>query len=131
MLDFQKKNRIKKKGFLLIKIIRIIMLCIVIISAISIKIQATETQETKAQETKKIAKNQTNTTQNAISSEEVISSQQEILNIDSFIEEADKYTKNIYEDLNIEEIFTSAISGNINNSSIITAILNAIRRGGL
>lgn len=131
MLDFQKKNRIKKKGFLLIKIIRIIMLCIVIISAISIKIQATETQEIKAQETKKIAKNQTNTTQNAISSEEVISSQQEILNIDSFIEEADKYTKNIYEDLNIEEIFTSAISGNINNSSIITAILNAIRRGGL
>lgn len=131
MLDFQKKNRIKKKGFLLIKIIRIIMLCIVIICAISIKIQATEIQETKAQETKKIAKNQTNTTQNAISSEEVISSQQEILNIDSFIEEADKYTKNIYEDLNIEEIFTSAISGNINNSSIITAILNAIRRGGL
>ena len=107
------------------------MLYIVIISAISIKIQATETQEIKAQETKKIAKNQTNTTQNAISSEEVISSQQEILNIDSFIEEADKYTKNIYEDLNIEEIFTSAISGNINNSSIITAILNAIRRGGL
>ena len=55
-------------------------------------------------------------------------SQQEALNINSFIQEADKYTQDVYEDLDMGELFTSAITGNIDNGTIINSILRAIRR---
>lgn len=64
--------------------------------------------------------------ENSISTDEIIESQQEMLDIDSFIEEADKYTENVYEDLDMNEIFSSALSGNIENSGIIKSILNLI-----
>lgn len=64
--------------------------------------------------------------ENSISTDEIIESQQEMLDIDSFIEEADKYTENVYEDLDMNEIFSSALSGNIENSEIIKSILNLI-----
>lgn len=64
--------------------------------------------------------------ENSISTDEIIKSQQEMLDIDSFIEEADKYTEDVYEDLDMNEIFSSALSGNIENSGIIKSILNLI-----
>lgn len=64
--------------------------------------------------------------ENSISTDEIIESQQEMLDIDSFIEEADKYTEDVYEDLDMNEIFSSALSGNIENSGIIKSILNLI-----
>lgn len=64
--------------------------------------------------------------ENSISTDEIIESQQEMLDIDSFIEEADKYTENVYEDLDMNQIFSSALSGNIENSGIIKSILNLI-----
>ena len=64
--------------------------------------------------------------ENSISTDEIIESQQEMLDIDSFIEEADKYTENVYEDLDMNEIFSSAWSGNIENSGIIKSILYLI-----
>ena len=48
----------------------------------------------------------------------------------SFIQEADKYTQDVYEDLDMGELFTSAISGNIDNETIINSIIRAIRRRG-
>ena len=63
-----------------------------------------------------------------ISSESIMKSQQEALNINSFIQEADKYTQDVYEDLDMGELFTSAITGNIDNGTIINSILRAIRR---
>ena len=63
-----------------------------------------------------------------ISSESIMKSQQEILNINSFIEEANKYTQDVYDDLDMGELFTSAITGNIDNGTIINSILKAIRR---
>lgn len=59
-----------------------------------------------------------------VSEESIIESQQETLGINSFIEEADKYTKDIYEDIDIGDLFSSAISGNIDNETIIKSILN-------
>ena len=61
-----------------------------------------------------------------VSEESIIESQQETLGINSFIKEADKYTKNIYEDIDMSDLFTSAISGNIDNETIIKSILDSL-----
>lgn len=45
-----------------------------------------------------------------ISEEEIMESQQESLDINSFIEEADKYTDEIYKDIDMGELFSSAIT---------------------
>ena len=45
-----------------------------------------------------------------ISEEDILQAQQESLDINSFINEADKYTENVYEDINLGELFSSAIS---------------------
>lgn len=62
-----------------------------------------------------------------VSQESIIQSQQETLGINSFIKEADKYTKDVYKDIDIGELFSSAISGNIDNKSIISSITNLVR----
>ena len=48
------------------------------------------------------------------------------MGISSFIEEADKYTKEVYEDIDMGELFSSAISGNIDNETILKSILNSL-----
>ena len=45
-----------------------------------------------------------------ISQQEVLESQQDSLNISGFIKEAQKYTENTFEDINLNELFTSAIT---------------------
>ena len=65
-------------------------------------------------------------TEEQISQEEIIESQQDNLGIDSFIEEADKYTSEVYEDIDIGELFSSAITGDIDNESILKSILNSV-----
>ena len=42
-------------------------------------------------------------------SQDVLQSQQEELNISSFIKEAQKYTQNTFKDIDVNELFTSAI----------------------
>lgn len=61
-----------------------------------------------------------------ISQEDILQSQQDNLEIDSFIKEADKYTSEVYEDIDIGELFSSAITGDIDNESILKSILNAV-----
>ncbi len=63
----------------------------------------------------------------ALSQDDIIESQQESLDINSFIKEADKYTKDVYEDIDMGELFSSAISGEIDNETIFRSILNALR----
>ena len=70
-------------------------------------------------------------TENSISTEDILKSQQDSLNINSFIEEADKYTEEIYTDIDMGELFSSAITGDIDNETIIKSILKAIRRRGI
>lgn len=62
-----------------------------------------------------------------INTENIIESQKEMLDINSFIEEADKYTKDVYEDLDMGELFSSAITGNIDNGGILKSILKLVR----
>ncbi len=73
--------------------------------------------------------NITYATEESISTEDILESQQDSLDIDSFIEEADKYTEDIYEDIDMGELFSSAITGNVDNETIIKSILKAIRWG--
>ena len=60
------------------------------------------------------------------SQEEILESQQDSLNISSFLEEAQKYTKDTFENIDIGELFTSAITGNIDNTAIVKSIANLI-----
>lgn len=61
-----------------------------------------------------------------ITKEEILQEQQEELNISSFIKEAQKYTQNTFKDININELLKSAISGNIDNNSLIKVITSII-----
>ena len=69
-----------------------------------------------------IKKTQTET----IEQSEILESQQETLNISSFIEEAKKYSANVYKDIDFNELFNLAITGNINNKTIINNILKIL-----
>lgn len=60
------------------------------------------------------------------SAEDILQEQTEELNISSFIQEADKYTQNIFPELNIGELFNSAITGKIDNGIIYRAIVSII-----
>lgn len=54
---------------------------------------------------------------------EIITSQQEELNISGFIKETEKYTKEVLTDIDINDIFTSALTGKIDNNKILSKIL--------
>lgn len=60
------------------------------------------------------------------SQEDVITSQKESVNISKFIEEAKKYTSNVFEDTDYNELLNSAITGNIDNEKLGKNILNII-----
>ena len=66
-----------------------------------------------------------------ITEEEIMQSQQDNLDINSFIEEADKYTEDVYKDIDMGELFSSAITGDIDNETIFKSILQALRRRGI
>ena len=61
-----------------------------------------------------------------IEQSEILESQQKTLNISSFIEEAKKYSSNVYKDIDFNELFNYAITGNINNKTIINDILKIL-----
>lgn len=55
---------------------------------------------------------------------QLIESQLDALNLSSFIEEGEKYTKDIFEDVDIEELLKSAVSGKINTKTLYSGILS-------
>lgn len=65
-------------------------------------------------------------TEEVTSQESILNAQQESLNISSFLKEAQKYTKNTFEDLNMNELFSSAIAGNIDNETILKTLFNIV-----
>ena len=60
--------------------------------------------------------------------DEFINSQKSMLGISDFLETAQSYTKENFPDLNIDSLFTSAISGSISTNFWTTSILNFARR---
>lgn len=59
-------------------------------------------------------------------SQDVLQSQQEELNISSFIKEAQKYTQNTFKDIDVNELFASAITGKIDNDTIIKSVVSLV-----
>lgn len=53
---------------------------------------------------------------------DIIKSQEETLNISSFIKEANSYTKESFDDIDVEELLNLAITGNIENGKIVRNI---------
>ena len=64
-----------------------------------------------------------------VSEDEIMETQKSLLDISGFLEEAEKYTKNTFEDLELGDLFNSAITGNIDNTTIIKSILNLLGKG--
>lgn len=59
--------------------------------------------------------------------DEFLNSQKTALGISDFLQSAKKYTTQSFPDLNMDELFTNAISGNINNSFWTNSILSFAR----
>lgn len=60
--------------------------------------------------------------------DEFINSQKSMLGISDFLENAKKYTQESFPNLDINDLFSSAISGNISNNLGTSKILNFARR---
>ena len=58
--------------------------------------------------------------------DEILESQKDSLNIGGFLEESEKYTEDVYGDINIEDMFNAAVTGNIDNKNLINNILSII-----
>ena len=84
------------------KILKIIILTILFIQIFSIKTFATSTEE------------------------EMINSQKETFGINSFIENANKYTGEFFEGIDINSMLNSAIKGKIDNKTIYKKIINLL-----
>lgn len=61
-----------------------------------------------------------------ISNEDIINKQKTSINIGKFIEEAKKYTSNVFENTDYNELLNSAITGNIDNGGLGKSILNIL-----
>lgn len=56
----------------------------------------------------------------------MVSSQLDALNLSAFISEGKKYTEDVFENMDIEELLTSAMSGEIDKSVLYDTILNLL-----
>lgn len=64
--------------------------------------------------------------ENEVSQADVIDSQKKSLNINKFLEEAKKYTKDVFEDTDYSELLNSAITGQIDNEALGKNVLNIV-----
>lgn len=58
------------------------------------------------------------------STDEIISSQMDALNLSSFINEGQKYTEDIFPDIDLNQLLNSAIRGEVDNKGIYKGILS-------
>lgn len=58
--------------------------------------------------------------------ESILSSQSDSLGISTFLSDSEKYTKDTFGDVDISEIFTKSITGNIDNSTIINIVFSLL-----
>ena len=60
--------------------------------------------------------------------ESILSSQSDSLGISTFLSDSEKYTKDTFGDIDISELFTKSITGNIDNSTIINIVFFSFGR---
>lgn len=56
--------------------------------------------------------------------EEILQTQSETLNIKEFVSKANQYTKDVFNDIDAENLLNDAITGKIDNQTILKKILN-------
>lgn len=56
--------------------------------------------------------------------EEILQTQSETLNIKEFVSKANQYTKDVFNDIDAENLLNDAITGKIDNQTIFKKILN-------
>ena len=61
-------------------------------------------------------------------SEEILKSQKESLNIGAFIKETKKYTEDSLEGIDLNDLFSNAIAGKIDNKTILGSISKIARQ---
>ena len=61
-----------------------------------------------------------------VSQTEILSSQKDAVNISKFVDEAQKYTKDVYEDIDFNQLLNSALQGNIDNKLLYKSIFNVL-----
>lgn len=63
---------------------------------------------------------------NTVDTNDILKSQQDSLNISAFLREANKYTESVYENIDINELFTSALTGKIDNEKLVKSIVSLL-----
>lgn len=63
-------------------------------------------------------------TYSSYATDEIIASQKDALEISSLIKEGEKYTKDVFPDLSLEDFFNSALQGKVDNKSILNSIFS-------
>ena len=58
-----------------------------------------------------------------MSTSQILKTQEESFGISDFIKEAEKYSKDFFEDVSIQDMLNSAISGNIDNKNLLKKVL--------
>ena len=61
-----------------------------------------------------------------VSQTEILSSQKDAVNISKFVDKAKKYTKDVYEDIDFNQLLNSALQGNIDNKLLYKSIFNVL-----
>lgn len=61
-----------------------------------------------------------------VTQEEILNSQKDSINIGKFIEEAKKYTSDVFENTDYNELLNSAITGKLDNKTLAKNILNIV-----
>lgn len=64
--------------------------------------------------------------EDSVDTSEILQSQQDSLNISSFLKEVERYTSSIYEDINVSELFNSALTGSVNNEKLFKSVLSLL-----
>lgn len=65
-------------------------------------------------------------TEESIDTSTILQSQQDSLNISSFLKEVERYTSATYQDIDVGELFNSALTGSVDNEKIFKSILSLI-----
>ena len=59
----------------------------------------------------------------SFATDQIIESQMEVLNLGSFITEGEKYTKEIFPEINVKNLITQSLTGKIDNNIFYKAVL--------
>lgn len=96
------------------KKIFLILLVILLMSLVNSRYYCYATDEMEEQDSRQV------------NLDSVLESQQNSLNISSFLKEAKKYTDSVYKDIDMNELFTSALTGKVDNEMVFGSIAHIL-----